>query len=77
MSEVQAFRMLVDGTWVEAEDGQTFPVTNPATGETVGQAPKATARDVERAVEAAARAFPAWAATPAPRRGRALRKAAD
>jgi len=77
MGEAQVFRMLVDGAWVEAEGGQTFPVTNPATGEVVGHAPKATARDVERAVEAAARAFPAWAATPAPRRGRLLRKAAD
>ncbi len=77
MSEVRPFRMLVDGAWVEAEDGQTFPVTNPATGEVVGHAPKATAQDVERAVEAAARAFPGWGSMPPPRRGRMLRRAAD
>ncbi len=77
MSQTQTLCMLIDGEMVASEDGQTFPVVNPATGETVGHAPKATARDVERAVEAAARAFPAWAATPPPRRGRLLRQAAD
>ncbi len=77
MSEVRPFRMLVDGAWVEAEDGQAFPVTNPATGEVVGHAPKAAARDVDRAVEAAARAFPGWGSMPPPRRGRMLRRAAD
>jgi acyl-CoA reductase-like NAD-dependent aldehyde dehydrogenase len=69
--------MLIDGEWIGGEQGQVFPVLNPATGEVVGHAPAATARDVDRAVEAAARAFAGWAATPPPRRGRALRRAAD
>lgn len=75
--EPEMFRMLIDGQWLGGEEGQTFPVFNPATGEVVGHAPAATARDVERAVEAAARAFAGWAATPPPRRGRALRRIAD
>jgi acyl-CoA reductase-like NAD-dependent aldehyde dehydrogenase len=69
--------MLIDGEWIGGEQSQVFPVLNPATGEVVGHAPAATARDVDRAVEAAARAFAGWAATPPPRRGRALRRAAD
>lgn len=40
----------------------TFPVYNPATGEVFAQAPSGTVHDVEAAVEAAASAFPAWAA---------------
>lgn len=77
MTDPQAFRMLIGGQWVGGEDGQSFPVHNPATGEVVGRAPTAAAGDVERAVEAAARAFPGWAATPPPRRGRVLRRASE
>lgn len=75
--EPQTFRMLIDGEWIGGEQSQVFPVLNPATGEVVGHAPAATARDVDRAVEAAARVFAGWAATPPPRRGRALRRVAD
>src|SRR5205823_9192162 len=51
---------LVGGQWVEAVDGGTMDVTNPATGEVIASVPRGTAADVERAVEAAQRALPEW-----------------
>ena len=50
-------RMLIDGRFVLAASGKTFPVYNPATGEVVAQVPEAEAEDVNRAVAAARRAF--------------------
>ncbi len=50
-------RMLIDGRFVLAASGKTFPVYNPATGEVVAQVPEAEAEDVDRAVIAARRAF--------------------
>ena len=55
--EVPAPRMLVDGKLVEASDGGTFPVLDPATGLEIGHAPHATATDVDAAIGAARRAF--------------------
>ena len=48
-------RMLIDGRLIEAE--QTFPSTNPATGQVIGYAPNGTVADAEAAVAAARRAF--------------------
>jgi phenylacetaldehyde dehydrogenase len=50
-------RMLIDGRFVLAASGKTFPVYNPATGEVVAKVPEAEAEDVDRAVVAARRAF--------------------
>ena len=50
-------RMLIDGRFVLAASGKTFPVYNPATGEVVAQVPEAETEDVDRAVLAARRAF--------------------
>ena len=50
-------RMLIDGRFVPAASGKTFPVYNPATGEEVARVPEAEAEDVNRAVTAARRAF--------------------
>jgi aldehyde dehydrogenase (NAD+) len=49
--------LLVDGLLVEASDGSTYPIINPATGEQIGDAPDATAGDLEEAITAARRAF--------------------
>ena len=57
-------RMWVAGEWRDAADGRVFEVVNPATEETVDTAPRAGAADVDRAVEAAARAFPDWRREP-------------
>src|ERR1700739_3964511 len=50
-------RMLIDGRFVVAASGKTFPVYNPATGDVVAKVPEAEAVDVDRAVMAARRAF--------------------
>jgi malonate-semialdehyde dehydrogenase (acetylating)/methylmalonate-semialdehyde dehydrogenase len=54
--------------------GATLPVTNPATGEITGQVALGTEADVNAAVQAAASAWPAWAATPPLRRARVMFK---
>lgn len=61
--------MIINGEAVPAESKDEYPVYNPANGQIVDTAPKGSARDVERAVDAAERAFPKWWATPAAKRG--------
>jgi aminobutyraldehyde dehydrogenase len=56
-------RNLVGGEWVDAVDGGTMEVLNPATGETIAEVPSGTIEDVDRAVEAAKRALPEWLET--------------
>ena len=46
----------IDGKWVEAASGRTIMVTNPATGEAIGQVPALGAAETPRAIEAAHRA---------------------
>ncbi|MCZ7438427.1 aldehyde dehydrogenase family protein [Micromonospora sp. WMMC241] len=53
----------VAGDWVDPSSGDTIPVENPATGETIGEVPAGAPADVDRAVAAARAAFPGWAAT--------------
>src|SRR3954470_10579208 len=50
----------VGGEWVDAVDGGTMEVLNPATGETIAEVPRGTEADVERAVAAAREALPDW-----------------
>ncbi|MDO9713274.1 aldehyde dehydrogenase family protein [Paracraurococcus lichenis] len=50
-------RMLIDGKWLEAASGKTFETINPATGEVLARVAEGDAEDVDRAVEAARRAF--------------------
>ncbi len=64
----------VDGAWRDAASGQTFPVLDPATGETVGRVADLSPGEVAEAVDAAAAAFPAWAAQTAKARAAILRK---
>jgi len=75
----RAPRMLVGGAWVEAADGQTMPLHNPATGEVLCVVPKATPEDVDRAVLAARYAFDdsAWTRTRPRERQNLLWKLAD
>lgn len=75
--KAESIRNLIAGRWVPADGGKTFASTNPATGEVVGYAQASTVRDVERAVEAAAAAFPAWRLVPAPKRGEILFRAGE
>jgi aldehyde dehydrogenase (NAD+) len=50
-------QLLVDGKLTAASDGATYPILDPATGAEIGQAPDATAQDVDAAIAAARRAF--------------------
>lgn len=68
----------IDGAWVESGAAdRTLAVDNPATGEMLGRVPGLGAAETTRAVEAAARAFPAWRDRTAGVRAQALRRWAD
>ncbi len=71
--------MLIGGDWVEAADGQTMPLHNPATGEVLCVVPRATPEDIDRAVLAARQAFDdsAWTRTRPRERQNLLWKLAD
>ena len=69
-------RQLIDGAWVDAIDGRRWDVIDPATEEVVVSVPFGGAADVNRAIEAAHRALPAWRARTAYDRGDILVRAA-
>jgi betaine-aldehyde dehydrogenase len=75
-----ALRMVIGGETVDAADGQTFEIVNPANGEVIATAPLGGKADVDRAVAAAQRAFDepkGWSTWAAGKRGRTLAKFAD
>jgi succinate-semialdehyde dehydrogenase / glutarate-semialdehyde dehydrogenase len=67
-------RAFVGGKWVDAANGATQQVINPATREPIGTVPDMGAAETRRAIEAAAQAFPAWAALTAKERAVILRR---
>lgn len=67
----------VDGAFAAPASGAYFDDVNPATGEVIARIPDSDARDVDAAVQAAKRAFPAWSKTSAAERSRLLLKLAD
>ena len=73
----KGMRMLIDGSFVESVGGKQIAVENPANRQIIASVPRGDAADVERAVEAAVRAFPSWSRTVPRERGRALQKIAD
>ena len=74
---VREYRHFIGGEWAAAAGGETFEDADPFTGETVATVAAGGADDARRAIEAAAAAFPAWAATPPAERQRIFLKAAD
>ena len=72
-----ARQMLIGGQWCDAAAGETLVVENPGRRQPICTVPRARAEDVNRAVEAAAQAFPGWSRVPARDRGRALQQIAD
>jgi aminobutyraldehyde dehydrogenase len=74
---VQRFGNFVGGEWVDAAGGETMEVVNPATGETIGEVPRAGAEDVDRAVEAARKALPEWLESTPGERSELLHRLAD
>jgi len=74
---ISALKMMIGGQSVDAADGQTFEIVNPATGGVIATAPMGGKSDVDRAVEAARKAFDdpkGWSTWAASARGRTLAK---
>ena len=72
-------KMLINGKWVDAASGKTFPTYNPATGEVLARVAEGDREDIDRAVKAARAAFEsgAWPKMTPSKRGRLLWKLAD
>ena len=72
-------KMLIDGKWVNAASGKTFPTYNPATGEVLAQVAEGDRADIDLAVKAARKAFDSgpWSRLTASERGRLVWKLAD
>jgi succinate-semialdehyde dehydrogenase/glutarate-semialdehyde dehydrogenase len=66
-------RLLIDGEWLDGAGRTTRPVINPATEVILGSLPLATPADLDRALDAAQRAWPSWRALAPVQRGRILR----
>ncbi len=64
----------IDGQWLDADEGATIDVTNPATGAKLGTIPRMGGAETRRAIAAANRAFPAWRARTAQERAAILRR---
>jgi len=70
-------RLFIGGEFVDAVEGGRIPVLNPHDNSTLAEIAEARQADVDRAVTAARKAFPAWKRTTAAERGRLLLKLAD
>lgn len=71
------YKQYIDGEWVEAGNGGTWDVINPATEEVIMTVPFGNGDDAKAAIEAAEKAFPAWSSLTAYKRADILKKAAD
>ena len=74
---VPLHKMLIGGEWVAAANGQLLTVENPANRQPVAVIPRGGSEDVDRAVAAASKAYPAWSRMAPRDRGRILLKIAD
>jgi len=72
------YRNLIDGVWSDSDSGETFENRNPADrDDLIGRFQKSTRSDVQRAIDAAHRAYASWRLVPAPRRAELLFRAAQ
>ncbi len=77
-SEVAAYKNYIGGQWVESESGDTYPIANPASKDTlVGTFQTSSAEDALRAAKAAQEALASWSGTPAPARASVLFRALE
>jgi 1-pyrroline dehydrogenase len=74
---VKTYKQFIGGDFVDAASGETSDVENPANGEVIARVPASSKEDVDRAVNAAAKAFESWAKTTPQDRSLALLKIAD
>ncbi len=72
-------KLLIGGQWVDAADGNTFPVVDPSTGDTVAHVAEGRKADIDKAVKAARKAFESgpWPQMPPNERSKLLWKLAD
>src|SRR3954454_7357919 len=77
MAVATTFKNLVGGDLVDSVDGATMEVLNPATEEVIAEVPRGDVADVDRAVEAAAKALPEWLETTPGERAEALLRLAS
>src|SRR4051794_38092955 len=76
-AELQAKdKLYIDGQWVDPAGNETIEIVCASTEEVIGSIPQGTPEDVDRAVAAARRAFPAWSETPMAERAEILRAVA-
>src|SRR5579871_5231475 len=76
-ADLRHAQMLIDGKWVDSASGAVLTVENPAKRQPIATIPRGNAADVDGAVAAAARAFPAWSKVVPRDRGRLLLRIAD
>ena len=62
-------KLLIDGKWIPAKSGKTFPVEDPATEETIAHVPAGDKADIDPAAAAARRGVRNWPMVVHPRRG--------
>jgi len=74
---VTTYKNFFGGEWVDAADGGVEQIVNPATGEVIAEVPKGTEADVDRAVQAAKKAYPEWREMTPGERAEVLLKLAD
>jgi len=76
LNDMSLFRQqcYIDGIWLDADDGSTLDVNNPATDAVLGTVPKMGADETRRAIEAANAALPGWRAMMAKERAVILRR---
>ncbi|MBE3128322.1 MAG: aldehyde dehydrogenase family protein, partial [Actinobacteria bacterium] len=75
--EVKVLKNYIGGKWVEPENDGYLDVENPATREIIARVPLSTTEATNRAINAAADAYPGWRNTPVARRVRPLFKLND
>jgi malonate-semialdehyde dehydrogenase (acetylating)/methylmalonate-semialdehyde dehydrogenase len=69
MIDVPLAPILIDGKWERPSTDRSGNVHNPSTGQVIARVPMCGAKEIDRAVTAAQKAFASWSTTPAPRRG--------
>src|SRR2546428_12442163 len=69
--------MIIEGSRAKAASGKTYEVRNPATGEVVDEVPAGGAADVDKAAQAASKAFATWSKLPANKRAEVLHRASQ
>jgi 1-pyrroline dehydrogenase len=77
LEQVKTYQQFIGGEFVDAASGETLDVINPANDQVVARVPKSSAEDVDRAANAAARAFQEWSLSTPQERSLALLKLAD